>query len=506
MPIELDNGAVLVQTQDQILAELNQAFSDTFGGDFDLSDASFTYRQNAIWANREAALQSLIAATITSQDIERATGRQLDYIGSLLAAPRKGPTRSTIPATLYGNPGTNVGDRRVRYVLTGDLWRTPIGATIGDDGTVAVTLTSDDTGPIFATAQASTGWVIVDVLTGWARLETTADAERGRTREEDPEYRARLLLARSAVAGTEPAVRAAIAGIDGVTAYSYENNRSPVISASGVLPWHAEAVITGGTDQAIADTLYATYGDTTGFFGNTSFTVYDPTDNTPTVVKWSRITNYQVQADLVLQLAGDTPLPEGAADTIIAAVANRINTNGAGIDVDPGDLLAVAALSLPPGCVEPDDSTCEVAFKGGTFQTTPLVITHRENAFTSTLPSPATVTGTQVAPFDLTDGTSLVMEINDGPSFFLTVNVADYAVISAATITEVVEAFASQAPDGLIVGSSGGALTFTTEDTGEDASVSIGLSSSLALLAALGFSVGTSTGTEPDITIAFTGP
>src|SRR5690606_23317162 len=136
-------GAVIVQTQDQILAELNAAFREAFGPDFELSDDSFTYRQNAIWATREAILQSLLASALSANDLDRATGRQLDYAGTLLKAPRKAATRSTITATLYGTPGTNVGDKRVRYVLTGDLWRVPVGTVIGSNGSVSVSLISE---------------------------------------------------------------------------------------------------------------------------------------------------------------------------------------------------------------------------------------------------------------------------------------------------------------------------------------------------------------------------
>ena len=506
MTISLDNGAVVVQTQDQILAELNATFTATFGADFTLTDDAFTYRQNAIFANREADLQSLIASAVSAADIEHATGRQLDYIGALLGAPRKAATRSTIPATLYGTPGQAVGDRRVKYTLTADQWRTPVGATIGPSGSVDVTLASEATGAIFATAQSSNAWVIVDVTTGFARLESTADAQRGRARELDPAYRARLESTRSATGGTEPAARAAIANINGVTVFSYDPNRSPVVNGNGVPAWHAEAVISGGTDADIATTIYNVYGGTTGFFGNTEYLVTDPTDGTTTTVRWSRITEYQITADLSLQLAGDTPLPVNAVAVVIEAVANRINTNGPGIDVDPGDLLAAAALALPPGTVEPDDSVCLVAFKGGTAVAVPLIITLRENAFAVTLDQPAEVQGTTAAPFNLTAGWNLDVTTGDGPLVPFVIDVADYVTISAATITELVAAFSRDAPANLLVGSSNGALVLTSVDTGAAATIAINVTSDAGLLATLGLSVGVSSGTGTDITVTFTGP
>ena len=72
----LTDGAVIVQTQDQILAETNAAFTAEFGADFELSDDSFTYRQNAIWSTREATLQSLLASAISANDLDHATGRR----------------------------------------------------------------------------------------------------------------------------------------------------------------------------------------------------------------------------------------------------------------------------------------------------------------------------------------------------------------------------------------------------------------------------------------------
>lgn len=506
MPISLNDGAVVIQTQDQILAETNAAFAATFGADFTLTDDSFTYRQNALLANREAALQSLIASAISAADIEHAVGRQLDYIGSLLGAPRKAATRSTIPVTLFGTPGKAVGDKRVKYKLTGDQWRTPVGVVIEADGTAAVTLTSESIGPIFATAQSTNAWVIVDVTDGFTSLESTADAQRGRERETDPAYRTRLELVRSATGGTEPAARAAIANIEGLTSFSYEPNRTPVTSDSGVPAGHAETVISGGTDETIAYTLYAAYGGTTGFFGNTEYVITDPIDGTQVPVLWSRIQEFQVTASLTMQLAGDTPLPIGAETTAITAVANRINTNGAGIDVDPGDLIAVAALSLPPGVVEPDDSSALVAFKGSPAVADPLVITKRENAFTLTVDQPAEIQGTLAAPFNLTAGANLDITVGAGPLFSFVIDVNDYAVISAATITELVEALSDAAPSDLLIGSSNGALVLTSVDTGLAATLTINGSSDGALLTTLGLAVGAVTGSPPDISIVFLGP
>jgi hypothetical protein len=504
MTIELIAGVPQIQTQGEILAETNAAFAATFGADFVLSDASFTYRQNALLATREAALQSLIASALSALNIEHATGRQLDFAGSFLNARRKAATRSTIAATLYGTPGKNVGDKRVKYGLTGDLWRTPVGAIIEPNGSVAVTLTSEATGLIFASAQASTAWSIVDVTTGFLRLESTADAQRGRLREEDPEYRARLLLTRSASKGTEPAVRAALANTAGVTAFSYDNNRTPNTNANGVPAWHAESVLTGGTDLDCATTVYNYYGATTGYYGNTTVDVTDPTDGTVTPVSFSRVVNHQVTGVFVLQLSGDTPLGVNGEALAIAAIANRINTNGAGIDVDPGDLIAAAALALPPGTIEPDDSTGEVALKGGTPQTDPLVMTLRDNAYTVTVAQAAQVEGSEVAPFDLTDGDNLDITIGDGALISVLIDAADYAAVSAATITEVIEAFSAQLPDTVIVGSSNGALVLTSVDTGETATITISISSSAALLAALGITVGVYYGTGPDIEVSFT--
>ena len=188
MPAIIDpaTGQVIVQSQDQILAELNQEFTSAegFGPNWLVGDTSFTGRQNKILANREAFTQSAIAAANNALDLDNATGQQLDLAGSLMSnrTGRKGPTRSTVPATLTGTPGLDVGDRRVQYSVTSDLWRTPVGATIEANGTVAVTLTAEATGPVFAPAAASTVWVIVDVTTGWTFVESTGDASRGRDR------------------------------------------------------------------------------------------------------------------------------------------------------------------------------------------------------------------------------------------------------------------------------------------------------------------------------------
>jgi hypothetical protein len=267
-------------------------------------------------------------------------------------------------------------------------------------------------------------------------------------------------------------------------------------------------VIEGGTDIDAATTLYNVVGGTDLTFGNTEVPVTDPEDGEVTAIFFSRVVNRQVTANVVYQRSADSPLPLDAVATATNAIANRINTNGTGIDVDPGDLLAAGALALPPGTVLTDDpaSVATVAFKGVAGQTTPLSITPRENAFTVAQDQVASVLGTTSGPFNLTAGEALAMTINAGALFTLTVNVIDYADISAATITEVVAAFVSQAPVGLVVGSQLAALAFSTAAKGSTANISIGPTSSPGLLAALGLVVASTNGTKSDVLVSFVGP
>lgn len=515
MPIEInDNGEVVTQTQGEILTEVNDTFVngnddgiEGFGSDFQLTDADFTYRQNAIFAQREALLQSAVAGSISALNLDNATGRGLDIIGTLLENKRQPATRSKINVLLRGTPGIDVGDKRVQYRLTEDFWRTPAGAVIGDNGTLATTLTADSTGPLFAAANASTEWVIVDVVTGWVSVESTADAQRGTDRELDPAYRARLQNDNSGGDATQPAVKKEVRETQGVISASFKFNDSPVAS-EGVPAWHLEAVVNGGSDLDVATTIYNVKVGTTPTFGNTTVNVTDPSDGEVVPINFSRIVNKQVKASLVLQRSTDTELPLDAEQLAIAAVANRINTNGAGIDVDPGDLLSVAALALPPGSVLPDGalSTCTVAFKGGAGQTTPLTITRREEAFTVARDQAAKVTGTAQPTYNLTAGEALALSINAGALFTLVVNLIDFADLSAATMTEIVAAFGAQAPEGLIVGTESGALVLSTVATGPDSSIAVGPTSSASLLAELGLVVGTESGAGSDIAVSFVGP
>ncbi len=152
-------------------------------------------------------------------------------------------------------------------VLDGSAhWRfLGVGVAAGD-----VNATAENTGPTIANSGTMTE--IVSPVGGWDGVVNTLDATPGRAQMTNPELRV-LRELELAQPGTSPvdAVRAALLQVTGVISATIFANNTDTTDADGVPPHSLEALVQGGDDQDIYDTLLAnvaagirTHGLTTG--------------------------------------------------------------------------------------------------------------------------------------------------------------------------------------------------------------------------------------------------
>ena len=124
-------------------------------------------------------------------------------------------------------------------------------------------------GPIVALAGTIT--TVATPAIGVTGVTSTADATGGRNIETPSEFRARhLATLNSGGNASVEAIRAHLLEVDDVKQVTILRNRTNATDANGLPPHSVEAVVLGGTDEAIAAELYAsvsagdlTYGDTT---------------------------------------------------------------------------------------------------------------------------------------------------------------------------------------------------------------------------------------------------
>ena len=124
---------------------------------------------------------------------------------------------------------------------------------------------------------------------GWNEINNLVEGSIGRFTETDEELRARHINnIRATGSATTNAIRARIlAEADSVTYCSVYENRTSVINDLNLPPHSFEAIIQGGSNQAVADKLFEVKPAGIETYGNTSIQVLDE-NNDVQICKFSR--------------------------------------------------------------------------------------------------------------------------------------------------------------------------------------------------------------------------
>jgi hypothetical protein len=260
-----------------------------------------------------------------------------------------------------------------------------------------------------------------------------------------------------------------------------------------------EALVEEGSDADVAQAVLDSYSDTAGFYGTTTASAF--ISGVAYSVSFTRVTRVRVEWAVTINTTGaETSLPDNAITVVIGALGIYTNTTlTRGLDVQPAEGAAAIRSALPVGSIPAAGLTITVAYFGGAFVGTPLVIGYRERARTDTEPQSAEILGTTTQPFNITAGDVLVLAVNGGSAQAVTFVVSDFAVISSATALEVATAINNRT-SGIEAGTEQGALVLRSETTGATSSLQV-LTSTAGLLLVLGISLGTVNGSDGDIAV-----
>lgn len=333
-------------------------------------------------------------------DESAAEDAALDNLCALTGTERLLPTSSTVPLVLTGTASTLIAAGKVVSVqgsgarfatdaaatlVAADSWSPTTGYFLGDrrtndsniyeatvagtsagsggptgttatqvDGTVTwrwlgagtafveTTASAEDTGPV--PALAYTLAVIETPVAGWQGASNPTDAELGRNLETNEELRIRRRVELRSQ-GTSPvdAIRARLLDQDnapGVTSCTVFENTTDSVNADGMPPHSVEAMVEGGEDQDILDTLFASKAAGIATHGTTSGTVVDASGNSHTV-KFSRpqLIGEYVTANVIL--SPDAPVDDNEVlATLELAVVTFGDSLAIGHDVRYQKLVA----------------------------------------------------------------------------------------------------------------------------------------------------------------------
>lgn len=128
-------------------------------------------------------------------------------------------------------------------------------------------------------------------LSGVDRVSNFSQGQTGRDIETDTALRIRQQQSLQVVGvATVEAIKAKLELVENVSSVSVFENETDITDGAGRPPHSVHAVISGGADQDIADTLFATKAAGIQTFGSESETVIDSSGTTH-VVYWDRPTN-----------------------------------------------------------------------------------------------------------------------------------------------------------------------------------------------------------------------
>jgi uncharacterized phage protein gp47/JayE len=163
---------------------------------------------------------------------------------------------------------------------------------------------------------------IVTAVSGWTRVDNPQAGTTGTNRETDSELRTRRERSiRITGRQTLPAIEARIASLPGVTDAFVTQNNTDATDAFGTLRQHVWAVVEGGSDQDIAQVLFATVAAGIGYRGAEEVTVISEISTRPYEVKFDRPT--LIEPDIEIDYVRLSNFPPDGEDRIKAALVGR---------------------------------------------------------------------------------------------------------------------------------------------------------------------------------------
>lgn len=192
------------------------------------------------------------------------------------------------------------------------------------------TVVAENVGPVSGVADTIN--IIASPALGLTSATNPVDLSVGRNVETDEELRIRMTQSvQIAGKATVPAIEAALRNLSGVTLARVVENTTMYSDASGRPAKSFEAVVVGGNDQDIGDTLWDVKPAGIETFGNTLVVVVDANSNEQGV-KFSRPVNQYIHVQVTYSLYDEESFPSTGEATIKQAIVDYGSSLGVGVD------------------------------------------------------------------------------------------------------------------------------------------------------------------------------
>lgn len=346
----IDDSGFHVADYEDFLDYHQDAFKTIYGQDINLDADSQDGQICAHFAQTNYDLAMICAATFNNYSPSTAAGEGLSRQVKINGLKRQAATKSTVDLLITGAVGTGINNGQVKDT-SDNTWILPSLITIPVGGSITVTATAENDGPIRAAVNTVTK--IATPTEGWISVTNPSEAVPGRDVETDAELRARQTQSTSLPAvGPLVSIKGNVLSVEGVTQAEVYENDTDEVDANGIPAHSICAVVEGGDSQVIAETLRRFKAVGVGTYGTTNITVTDE-QSVPIVINFFRPTIIHVKVKVTLRPL--TGYSSTYADEIKQEIIEYINSLGI------GSTVYLSKLYVPANLVASDhDSSFDV--------------------------------------------------------------------------------------------------------------------------------------------------
>ena len=358
------NGRFVPETEDEILDVLINNAHDAFGPDLNDDEEAIIRILYIPVARLLADSQQDLKVVMDSAQLEFAEGRALELLTALIGVRRRAATKSMGAAEFYRETSSNVD-----YTIPrGTKIQTDEVDAIRFETTESATLSAGSTSvsgvPIAAVepgVESNIGSNALTVMTdppaGIESVTNPTQTDGGTNAEDDDELRSRAKDELSdGMRGTARAIRNQLIKMQNVKSVSLFINDTNSTDAAGIPAHHTEAVVEGGSDQEVGQTIFDSKGAGDGTHGGsygTLVTVNAEIENGQThPVSFSRPSLVKIYVDIEIETdesyEGDTDLRDAIVEYLGGTITSGADDDGevrVGDDVIYTKVLA-AAMSV----------------------------------------------------------------------------------------------------------------------------------------------------------------
>ena len=322
----LDNTGYSSPSLTELVTNMSTNLKALLGTLMDTSSSSVAGHVQGVTAIEVAKVFEDLRELFANTDPTSSEGRMLENMCNIMGLIRKGLVHSTGVVTIEGTNGTVIPDSTVvlvdgdsdRRFLTQGEW------TLGTEGTIDIVVVAESTGatqaPIGTLNSLETTIAGVTLVTNAREVDVGTD-----TVESDEQLRIRKANTVTIGGNSTPAaIRAALEQLYGVTTVIVVTNKTSLWVPRGddlynYPPNSMEAIVEGGSEQEIVETLAMTSSGTSEQFGLLSALYEDITGNTHQI-RFSRPESTEVFINVDYQLYDEEVFPEDGGAQIAIAI------------------------------------------------------------------------------------------------------------------------------------------------------------------------------------------